>query len=263
VTTSQSQPTPYPDVNAVMDLLLSGVRGILSDLFVGLYLQGSLASGDFDPLCSDIDFVVVTADQVPDEMLPALEAMHARIGISGLEMATKLDGDYIPKQALSGYDSAHAPYPHLGLDGHFAVEAGASDSIFQRHILRECGVVVAGPALRDWIEPVQPDDFRRAVRGVRDWWVTMADDPTRHTPEYQIHAVLTLCRSLYTLEHGTAVSKTVAARWAQETVGERWSALIEWALTSRHDPQSNRLSETLDFVGYALERGRFMPLASR
>jgi hypothetical protein len=259
VTAPRTYPTPYPEVNAVMDLLLSGVREILGDHFVGLYLQGSLASGDFDPLCSDVDFVVVTADTVPDEMLPALKAMHARIGVSGLMMATRLDGDYMPRQSLSRYDPAHAPYPHLGLDGHFAVETGASDSIFQRYILRECGVVVAGPALRDWIQPIQSEDLRRAVRGVSGWWVSLADDPTRHSHEYQIHAVLTMCRSLYTLKHGTAVSKAVAAQWVQETLGERWSALIAWALSSRHDPQTDNLSETLDFVRYALGRYRFMP----
>ncbi len=53
-------PTPYPDVNAVLRLLLEGAQPILGDHFIGLYLYGSLASGDFNPQTSDIDFVVVT-----------------------------------------------------------------------------------------------------------------------------------------------------------------------------------------------------------
>ena len=72
-----THPTPYPDVNAVLHELLAGVQAILGDHFVGLYLHGSLAIGDFNPHRSDIDFVVVTAGELPDEMLPALEAMHA------------------------------------------------------------------------------------------------------------------------------------------------------------------------------------------
>jgi hypothetical protein len=43
--------------------------------------------------------------------------------------------------------------------------------------------------------------------------------------EYQAYAILTMCRALYTLQHGTVVSKSVAARWAQEVLGERWAAL--------------------------------------
>ena len=48
-------PTSYPDINAVLDLLVLSVQTILGDCFVGLYLYGSLASGDFDLQRSDID----------------------------------------------------------------------------------------------------------------------------------------------------------------------------------------------------------------
>ena len=35
-----------------------------------------------------------------------------------------------------------------------------------RHILREQGVVLAGPPPRTLIDPVQPDELREAVRGI-------------------------------------------------------------------------------------------------
>jgi predicted nucleotidyltransferase len=89
-------PTSYPDVNAVLDALLSSAQIILGDYFVGLYLYGSLSSGDFDPLRSDIDFVVVTTDQLPEELISALEEMHARLWASGLKWVAKLEGTYIP-----------------------------------------------------------------------------------------------------------------------------------------------------------------------
>ncbi len=47
-------PTPYADVNAVLNELLTAVNSVLSEHFVGLYLYGSLASGDFNPETSDI-----------------------------------------------------------------------------------------------------------------------------------------------------------------------------------------------------------------
>jgi predicted nucleotidyltransferase len=52
--------TPYPDVNAVLDLLLVKVQATLAHNFVALYLHGSLACGDFELQTNDIDFVVVT-----------------------------------------------------------------------------------------------------------------------------------------------------------------------------------------------------------
>jgi predicted nucleotidyltransferase len=52
---------------------------------VGIYLHGSLATGDFNPQSSDIDFVVVLAEPVCDDLLSALAAMHGRLVASGLK----------------------------------------------------------------------------------------------------------------------------------------------------------------------------------
>ena len=84
-----THPTPYPDVNAVLQVLLSDVQAIIGNHFVGMYLYGSLATGDFDPQRSDIDFVVVTTNDLPNEMIQDLEAMHSRIASRGSKWATK------------------------------------------------------------------------------------------------------------------------------------------------------------------------------
>jgi predicted nucleotidyltransferase len=251
-----THPTPYPDINLLLQRLHADVQAVLGQHFVGLYVFGSAASGDFAPPRSDIDFLVVTADELPDELLPALETMHARLTASGLKWATKLEGSYIPQHALRRYDPAHAWHPALRVDGTFAVDHHASDWVIQRHLIREQGVVVAGPALPTLIDPVQPDDLRRAVLGVlREWWSPMLQDTTRlQSREYQAYAVLTMCRALYTLEHGTVVSKAVAAAWAQETLGEPCAPLLERALAWPHDPQPDQLEQTLDCIRYTLER---------
>ncbi|MGQ9631818.1 MAG: aminoglycoside adenylyltransferase domain-containing protein [bacterium] len=260
-----THPTPYPDVNAVLHILLSSVQTILGDRFIGMYLYGSLASDDFDPQRSDIDFVVVTADELPDEILLALEAMHSRITASGLKWATKLEGSYIPQRALRRYDPTDAPCPYIN-EGSFRVGRQGSDWVIQRHIIREQGVVVAGPAPQTLIDPVQPNDLRRAVLGfLREWWSPMlhSPDPRLHGSEYQAYAVLTMCRALYTLQYGTVVSKSVAARWAREALGERWATLIERALSWQHDTQSDNMGETLDFIRYTLERSQQLEIPNR
>jgi hypothetical protein len=37
-------PTPHPDINALLQELLENVRAILGSHFVGMYLEGSVAS---------------------------------------------------------------------------------------------------------------------------------------------------------------------------------------------------------------------------
>lgn len=38
-------PTPYPELNTVLDELVEGIQATLGDTFLGFYLQGSFAVG--------------------------------------------------------------------------------------------------------------------------------------------------------------------------------------------------------------------------
>ena len=55
--------TPYPEINAVRHELRSGAQAIRGRQLVGVYLDGALAIGGFEPDRSDIDFVMVTAGE--------------------------------------------------------------------------------------------------------------------------------------------------------------------------------------------------------
>ncbi len=268
--------TPYPDVNAVLHDFLTNVQAVLGDHFLGMYLSGSLALGDFSPDSSDIDFVVVTDAELPDDLLPALQAIHARFNASGSPWATEVEAVYIPRDALRRYDTAHARHPHIERGANEMLDMDQLDTawILQRHILREHGAVVAGPAPRTLIDPVQPQDMRRAAAAqMRGWWGTMLHDPAPlHRTElgYQAYAVLTMCRMLYTLDTGSVASKPVAARWAQRALGRQWTTLIERALAWRKSrtrggdqgTSDADVAETLALIDYTLGRcQQFRPFA--
>lgn len=75
---------PYPDVNAFLAQVLAGARDVLGEKLVGMYLYGSLASGDFDPASSDVDFVAVTAEPLGEgEVYALLRALHPRADAGG------------------------------------------------------------------------------------------------------------------------------------------------------------------------------------
>jgi hypothetical protein len=247
--------THHPDVNTVLQLLLSGAQEILGDRFVGMYLYGSLASGDFDPQRSDIDFVVVTDDDLPAELIHNLEELHTRLWASGLKWAAKLEGAYVPRHTLRRDDPDAAPCPTIN-EGRFYLDRLGSDWIIQRHILRKHDVMVAGPPVQTLIEPVTSDDVRRAVSGVlREWWRPMLENPAFiRNREYEAYATLTMCRALYALEYGEIVSKPIAARWAVQTTGERWVMLIDRALAWPQEPQPESLNETLEFIRYTVDK---------
>jgi hypothetical protein len=242
----------------VLRALLTGAQTVLGGHFVGMYLYGSLASGGFDQHRSDVDFVVVTADALPEDMVPALEAMHTRLATSGLKWAPKLEGAYVPQRVLRRHDSSAAPCPTLN-EGCFYVAPLGSDWVIQRHILREHGAVLAGPSPQDLIDPVPPDELQRAVQAVlHEWWLPILQERGiwLYRSEYQAYAVLTMCRALHTLQHGSIVSKPAAARWAQSALGEPWAELIERALTWQPDSEPGNLDQTLDFIRYTLEHSQ-------
>jgi len=248
-------PTPHPDINQLLQELLSNVQAILGAQLVGMYLYGSLSSGDFDRDRSDVDFVVVTEGEVSEESFHELEQMHVRLAEGDSKWAKKLEGAYIPRRSVRGYDPADAPHPFLN-EGVFRVENLGSDWIIQRFIIREHGIVVAGPNPKTLIDPVQPGELKTAVRGVLiEWWLPQLLDASRlHSRGYQAYAVVTMCRALYTLRHGTIASKPISVAWAKNMVDEQWRPLIERAAAWRLGDGVNDIVETLAFIRYTLDR---------
>jgi Nucleotidyltransferase domain. len=247
-------PTDYPEVNSVLRELLSGAQQTLREQFVGMYLDGSLAIGGFDPDKSDIDFVVVTDAEVSLDTFGVLKAMHQHIAAGASKWGRELEGSYISKRALC-YDRKPAAHPYIDRGSVLAMVRQESGYWpIHRHVLRDHGVALAGPLPQTLIDPVAPGELREAVRGIlREWWTPMlTEGPLLQNGFYRCYAVLTMSRMLYTLRHGTIVTKPVAAKWVQEAFDRQWTPLIQRALAWSRDVPPD-LGETLAFIQHTSE----------
>jgi predicted nucleotidyltransferase len=246
-------PTPYPEINELLARFQREARSLLGAQFAGLYLHGSLAAGDFDPGSSDIDFLVVTAGELPEAALPGLAALHAQLAQES-RWGAELEGSYIPRGVVRRYDPQAAVHPHIERYGRLAVEQHDMDWLIQRHVLREHGLALFGPPPLELVDPVSPEALRQATAALlRGWWAQQLADPWRlDEPGYQAYAVLTMCRARYTFMHGAVASKPVAARWAQVHCGPRWVGLIDRA--QQHKLGAETLPETLAFLRATLAR---------
>lgn len=249
--------TPYPYVNEAVHLLLENVRQTLGKYFAGMYLHGSLASGDFNPESSDIDFVIVTTQELPENIIPELEAMHKLIWASGLIWANRLEGSYFPVKSLYRHNPNDPPRPHINGEKFF-IDRQETDWIINRHILRETGIVIAGPPPGSLIAQVSKDEIRRTVvEGLRtDWTPRLNDREWLQPPGNQPFVVLTNCRALYTLRYGTIKSKQASARWAYKALGEKWQSLIEYALMWKRGMPPGDIEQTLAMMKYTWEKAR-------
>jgi predicted nucleotidyltransferase len=249
----------YPGVNEILNLLLSRVKEILGDQFVGMYLFGSLANGDFDQH-SDIDVLVVTEAEISEDGFSALKEMHKQINQIDSPWAIQLEASYIPQNALRRFDPHNIIHPHMDRGNNETLHrmSHANDWIIQRHLLRERGIVITGPDLKILIDRVSPNDLRQAVAGVLPLWANpILDDPSQINKRgYQSYCVLSLCRMLYTLKYGEIVSKPFAAKWAKEN-WHHWAELIERAWVGRQNPgleaQPEDIHGTLELIRYTLE----------
>ena len=84
-------PTPFTDVNFVLDHFRSQLQALLDSELMGIYLVGSLALGDFNPRSSDIDFVVVTSTEIDPDRFTALQHVHAQFAASNSPWAEKIE----------------------------------------------------------------------------------------------------------------------------------------------------------------------------
>ena len=278
------EPTPFPELNAVLDHLVSGAHRLLGDNFVGAYLQGSFAVGDATAF-SDCDFIIVThRDLRPDELAP-FQAFHAAIHeLPQTYWRSALEGSYVPAAILRRWsDTPRDPpgeprepdwadpgtsgtppkgYPFWYLDhGAKSLKRSEHDNTrVVRWCLREKGVVLAGPPLRDLIDPVSPADLRAEVRETMDLCLSVNLEPMELVA-WQAFYVGLFCRMLHTLATGAIWSKKAGFAWAQTAVDPQWRGLIQRAAAVRKGDtaQSGQPADPADvaatraFARYAVE----------
>jgi len=247
----------YPEVEAVLQDLMTRVKEVLGEAFFGMYLYGSLATGGFDVSRSDIDFLVVTRGRLSEAALERLEQAHSQLWASESPWAVKLEGKYLPLDQLRRYDPAAPPVPTVN-EGRFYLDGEGPDWAIQRHALRQHETVVEGPSLRSHIDPVSANAMRSAVRSLLEtWWAPMLTNAERLAcPGYTAYAVLSMCRALFQLQFGEVASKEEAANWAWSTLSDDWAPLIVHAKGWREGKPDSPLPETLAFIRSTLERSR-------
>jgi hypothetical protein len=254
----QFEPTADADINEMLYALLSGISDILKEQLVGVYLYGSLASGGFDSRSSDVDFAVATLRDCSETCVRSLGAMHQQLWDGNIKWAYKLEGSYVPVRILRkhGIEGSY-PCPTVN-EGRFYTAPLGSDWIIQRYVLREMGVVVWGPHPNTLIEPVAKEDLFSSVHGfLEDWWAPMLSNPERlKDPDYQVYAVLSMCRALYTLQTGGLASKNDSAQWAKTHLDRQWGELIDWAISSQVLINSNRFSQVVNFIRFVVAFSR-------
>lgn len=254
--------TPYPELDAVLRELVDSVQRILSYNFVGAYLQGSLAVGDFDEH-SDVDFVIAMNREISDSQLRDLQSTHERIFNLEEEWARHLEGSYFPTAVLRDYTKSGSELWYLDNGSSTLVRSNHCNKVVVRWILREKGIVLSGPQPSTLIDPIPVEVLRRAIlASINESGQEILTDPEPYNNHfYQTFIVLQYCRKLHDLHAGTVGSKRSGAEWAKRNMDRSWADLIDRAWDGRPNPTLSvrqpadkaDFERTLEFVGMVME----------
>src|SRR5687767_10318358 len=93
---------PYPELREVLSIFVDEIQAELGQNLVGIYLVGSIASGDFDA-DSDVDFLVVTKTELTESNMKSLQGIQIKIHDIDCYPAKHLEGSYISISDLNNW----------------------------------------------------------------------------------------------------------------------------------------------------------------
>ncbi|CAN5443094.1 N/A [soil metagenome] len=254
------QPTPFSDVNEILQEVQNGIVSVLGEALIGIYLYGSLTYDGYTARVSDLDLLAALKADLDPAAIPLLTHMHEEIVARHPEWTDRIEAIYISKQALQTYKSQRSPIAVIspGEPLHFREEQAGDDWLMNWYLVLEHGQVICGPPAEEIIAPASIDDFIKSVREHARNWGLWVDNLT--TSKSRSYAILTMCRTLYTDRNRAHVSKQVAADWVASELPE-FQGLINDALTLRVIPHEEAeasgkvsMEETKRFVATIREQ---------
>ena len=254
----RESPTPamYSEINDLLQLLLLQIQSILTDKFIGMYIGGSLASNSFNCETSDVDCYIITTKTLSKSLIDKIEEMHKQLYLNKHPYTKRIEVSYIPRDDLLNFDP-NGTRPYFN-EGCFYQGQYGSNYEIELHVLRGKGITIIGPDIKQLTKDISPQHLKKAIlKNLFEYWeANLNDDLKFSRSDYQVFAVLTMCRTLYSLETGNIASKMQAAQWVIDTFDTHWKELIEQALTWKPNNELNMLEETQQFVRYVLDMNR-------
>jgi hypothetical protein len=228
--------TPYPAIDLLLNELCEQIHQALDDKLVGLYLYGSLVTGDFDQANSDIDLLAVLASELTEKEFAHLDGLHYAFVAAHPLWEDRIEIAYLTHAALKTFRTQASPIAIISPGEPFHFKEAGNDWLINWWIVRRQGTALYGPPAADVIDPIGDDEFQAAVRRqVYDWRDYVHGMERRKS---QAYAILTLCRALYAWHNGEQVSKRRAAEWAADSFPQ-WATQIrdawQWRLAPDED----------------------------
>lgn len=232
------------EINDLLNRLTDDIRRSLNHSLVGLYLYGSLVTGDFDRESSDVDLLAVVRSSVGGDDFDRLDRMHERFVEDHPAWEDRIEVAYVSAPALREFKTETSQIAVVSPGEPFHFKEAGKDWLINWYMVRELDVALFGPSSRSLIPEISKAEFVEAVRDQSEDWAEWVYRMRRRGE--QSYAVLTMCRALYACTHGEQASKKRAALWAQAYLPQ-WAPLIQRAWIWRGERQDEVADDEATF----------------
>lgn len=246
--TSTARENPHETLAELATAIVAELR----DDLVGLYLFGSLATGDFYEGRSDLDLIAVVSSAVDERGLDRLRAMHHEFEATRSGWRNRIEVLYLSRAVLATF--ATEPRGQIarispGEPLHFRELDADFGWLLDWHAVLTANRTLLGPPASELGPDVSPERLRLAVIAqLKAMQETVRDPTVAYVPARQGYIAATVCRGLYSLATGELTSKEKAIAWVAgrrpELADFLWSAYNAYRVDVREPHE--RLTRFVD-----------------
>ncbi len=261
---------PYPELREVLNIFVEEIAAELGENLIGIYLVGSIASGDFDA-DSDVDFLVVTNRELTEADMKPLQKIQVKIHDIDCYPAKHLEGSYISIADLNDWRIVGQRKLFYFDNGSTTYEQSTHDNQWHvRWILRERGITLIGQEPNAIVQAIPLNELRNEIKATMLQVQRLFEDEIDRPLSFfnsrfgQSFVVLTYCRMLHALHTESIQSKRAGMQWAKQFVDPSWVKLIDQAWHEREGvrfgikigqrAEFTLLHETQEFIKYAVSQ---------
>jgi len=205
---------------------------LLAENLIGIYVHGSIAFGCFTWAKSDIDFIVVVNETVPQQtklrLLQVLENLRGQAPSKGFEMSVTL-GKYCKEFVYptpyelhfsNGWLERYLENPLL-----LCNDEPKTDYDLAAHfvVIKNVGIVLSGKPISEVFGDIPKEDYLDSIRkDIENAAEDVAGDP--------VYVILNQCRVYAYIRDGLVLSKEQGGQWGLKNLPEQYHNVIAAAL---------------------------------
>lgn len=220
--------------NEILDKIAFEYQGILRDNLVGIYVHGSIAFRCFNPLKSDIDFIVVV-DKPPtieekEALIKILLDLSADTPPKGFEMSIVLSSvckNFIyPTPFELHYSIAHLQRCKDDLR-EYCTSMNGIDKDLAAHftVINNTGYTLIGKQIPEVFGAVPKGDYLDSIKAD-------VENSEEEVLENPVYIILNLCRVLAYKSGGLVLSKEQGGLWGIDNLPKQYIELVSKALNN-------------------------------